>query len=294
MKMHEGQVAVDANVVARLLAMQFPRFEALPIRRVDSTGTVNALFRLGDDLCARLPLLEKWAPGITRELRWLPWLSGQLTMRIPEPVAIGEPTSFYPFQWAIFRWIAGEPYSDEIVEDEREAAVTLAQFVTELRSIEPVEGAPRGGRKPLRALDNDTRAAIDAAGAVIDRDATTEMWERSLEAPAWDGEPSWIHGDLLRPNLLVEGGRLRAVIDFGGVGVGDPATDVIPAWSVFGSVGREAFRTALNVDDATWARARGIALHQATLIIPYYPETNPRFVATAKRTVEQILMDGRA
>ncbi len=211
----------------------------------------------------------------------------------PEPVAAGEPTSFYPFPWAIFRWIVGEPYSDEIVDDEGRAARTLARFVTELRAIEPVEGAPRGGRRPLRALDIDTRVAIDAAGAVIDRDAATDVWKRSLEAPAWDGERSWIHGDLLRPNLLVDDGRC-AVIDFGGVGLGDPATDVIPAWSVFGPVGRETFRSALHVDDGTWARARGVALHQAALIIPYYRETNPGFVALAKRTVEQILLEGSA
>jgi aminoglycoside phosphotransferase (APT) family kinase protein len=101
----------------------------------------------------------------------------------------------------------------------------------------------------------------------------------------------WIHSDLLRPNLLVRDGRLDAVIDFGGAGVGDPATDVIPAWSVFGQTGRDAFRRALDVDNGTWNRARGIALHQAALIIPYYAQTNPAFAAPAKRTVEEILAD---
>ena len=104
----------------------------------------------------------------------------------------------------------------------------------------------------------------------------------------------WIHADLLRPNVLVRGGRLRAVIDFGGVGVGDPAADVIAAWSVFGRAGRETFREALDVDDATWNRARGFALHQAAMIIPYYAETNPDFVALAKRTIGEILVDSGA
>ena len=294
MKMHEGQVDVDANVVVRLLAAQFPHLQDLRIDAVRSTGTVNALFRIGDGLCARLPLLETWTADIARELRWLPQLSRSLTTRIPEPVAAGEPTSFYPFPWAIFRWIVGEPYSDENVDDERRAARTLARFVAELHAIEPGEGAPRGGRRPLRELDIDTRAAIDGGSDVIDADAAMVVWERSLEAPVWNGEGTWIHGDLLRPNLLVDGGRLCAVIDFGGAGLGDPATDVIPAWAVFGRVGREVFRSALDVDDGTWARARGIALHQAAMIIPYYAETNPGFVALAKRTIEQIVTDATA
>jgi aminoglycoside phosphotransferase (APT) family kinase protein len=144
---------------------------------------------------------------------------------------------------------------------------------------------------PLRELDAVTRAAIESARDVIDADAATAAWERALEAPAWEGTPVWLHGDLLRPNLLVDGGRLCAVIDFGSTGVGDPAADVVAAWSVFGRSGRAAFRRALGVADGTWNRARGYALHQAALIIPYYPETNPGFVALAKRTVEEVLAD---
>ena len=146
-------------------------------------------------------------------------------------------------------------------------------------------------RKPLRELDAVTRAAIESARNVIDSDAATAAWECALEAPAWDGTPVWIHTDLLRPNLLVDGGRLCAVIDFGGVGVGDPAADVIAAWSVFSNSGRWTFRGALDVDDGMWNRARGFVLHQAAMIIPYYPETNPGLVALAKRTVEEVLAD---
>jgi aminoglycoside phosphotransferase (APT) family kinase protein len=144
---------------------------------------------------------------------------------------------------------------------------------------------------PLNMLDRETRAAIEAARGAIDSDAAMAAWERSLQAPAWDGRPVWIHGDLLRPNLLVDRGRLCAVIDFGGVGVGDPATDLIPAWSVFGEPGREAFRSLLDIDEGTWDRARGIALHQAALVVPYYAETNPRFATLSKRAIEQILAD---
>jgi aminoglycoside phosphotransferase (APT) family kinase protein len=259
-------------------------------KQSSQTGTVNAIFRLGDDLCVRLPRVERWAGGVENELQWLPELAPRLTLAVPEPVAKGEPGSRYPFSWAIYRWLAGETFATDRIVDERQAAADLAQFVAELRRIDPT-GAPRSGRRPLRQLDAVTRAAIEEARGVVDAGAATAAWERCLQAPVWDGSPVWIHGDLVMPNLLVEGGKLTAVIDFGGAGVGDPATDVVAAWSVFGNDGRDSFRRALDVDDATWARARGFALHQALLIIPYYPETNPSFVAMATRTVDQVLGD---
>jgi aminoglycoside phosphotransferase (APT) family kinase protein len=294
MKMHDGEVGIDAGLVGRLVAGQFPRLAGLPVSAVQSTGTVNAIYRLGDHLCTRLPRVQEYAGDLEDELRWLPWLAPQLSLRVPEPVAAGHPAAGYPFPWAIYQWIDGQPYADELVGDERQAARDLARFVAELRRIDPVAGAPRAGRRPLRELDSVTREAIDSSRDVIDRDAATAAWERALEAPAWEGTPVWIHADLLRPNLLVDGGRLCAVIDFGAAGIGDPAADVIAAWSVFGPAGRQAFRAALGVDDGTWNRARGFALHQAAMIIPYYPETNPGFVTMAKRTVGEVLADAGA
>jgi aminoglycoside phosphotransferase (APT) family kinase protein len=290
MKMHDEEVDIDAELVGRLLAAQFPQLTQLPIREVQPAGTVNAIYRLGDHLYARLPRVPWWARDLDREWQWLPKLAPQLSLQVPQPVGKGHPASSYPFTWAIYRWIDGQPYADELVDDEPQAARELARFVVELRRMDPV-GAPRGGREPLRELDAVTRTAISSARGVIDSDAATAAWERALQAPAWNGTPVWVHTDLLRPNLLVRDGRLCAVLDFGGAGVGDPAADVIAAWSVFGRTGRGVFRGALDVDDGTWNRARGFALHQAALIIPYYAETNPEFVAPAKRTVEEILAD---
>jgi aminoglycoside phosphotransferase (APT) family kinase protein len=290
MKMHEGEVSLDQALVERLVAAQFPELAGLPVRPVQSTGTVNAIYRLGDRLYARLPRLQDWAEALAKEWTWLPRLAPRLSLPVPEPVAWGRPSGEYPFPWAIYRWIEGQPYSDHRVSDEGQAANDLAQFVIELRGIDP-GNAPAGGRRPLRELDTMTRQAIEASSGLIDREAVREAWARALEAPAWAGRPVWIHTDLLRPNLLVAGGRLCAVIDFGGVGAGDPAADVIAAWSVFSQSGRATFRQALDVDDDTWNRARGYALHQALLIIPYYVATNPAFVALAKRTVEEVLTD---
>jgi aminoglycoside phosphotransferase (APT) family kinase protein len=290
MKMHDNEVDIDAGLVGRLVAEQFPHLADLPITEVRSTGTVNAIYRLGDRLCARLPRVAEWAPDLDREWRWLPELAPRLPLRVPEPVGRGRPGGSYPFSWTIYGWIDGQPYADGLVDDERRAAEDLARFVVDLRRIDPV-GAPRGGRRPLRELDAVTREVIESARGVIDGDAAVAAWERALRAPAWAGSPVWIHSDLLRPNVLVRDGRVCAVIDFGGVGVGDPAADVIAAWSVFGRAGRGVFRAALEVDDGTWERARGFALHQAALIVPYYGETNPGFAASARRTIEEVLAD---
>jgi aminoglycoside phosphotransferase (APT) family kinase protein len=240
---------------------------------------------------ARLPRVQQWAESLEREWEWLPRLAPHLSLRVPEPLAKGHPTRRYPFAWAIYRWIEGAPYTDELIEDERGAAKQLGRFVRELRAVPAEEGMPRAGRRPLAQLDEITRGRLEASRGVIDADAALEAWARALAAPPWDGAALWVHADLLRPNLLVEDGRISAVIDFGSVGVGDPAADVIAAWAVFGPIGRETYRAALDVDDGTWERARGYALHQAALIIPYYLETNPGYVALARRTVEQILAD---
>lgn len=289
-KMHEGEIDIDVALVKRLLTQQFPHLAENSITIVRSTGTVNAIYRIGDKFCIRLPRRETWADSIDNEWTWLPKLAPHISLNIPKPFARGMPTNWYPHPWAIYHWIEGSPYQDDLISDEYQVAYDLVNFILELRSIDML-GAPRGGRCPLVELDTATRSAIESARGVIDTEAVSPAWTRSLESPPWDGKPVWIHGDLLKSNLLIQGGRLYAVIDFGGVGIGDPAADVVPAWSVLNKVGRETFRQALDVDDDTWSRARGYALHQALMIIPYYTETNPEFVIVAKRTVEEILTD---
>ncbi len=289
-KMHEGEIAIDIALVKRLLTEQFSHLAEKPITVIRSTGTVNAIYRLGDEFCVRLPRLEEWAESINNEWAWLPKLAPHISLNIPKPLARGQPTNWYPCSWAIYHWIEGSPYQDDLISDERRIAYDLAKFILELRNVDMVE-APRGGRLPLLELDTETRSAIESLRGVIDTEAVSVAWTRSLESSPWDGKPVWIHGDLIKSNLLIQGGRPCAILDFGGVGIGDPAADVVPAWSVFSKVGRETFKEALDVNDDTWSRARGYALHQALMIIPYYPKTNPEFVAMAKRTVEEVLTE---
>ncbi|HEU4998350.1 MAG TPA: aminoglycoside phosphotransferase family protein [Lapillicoccus sp.] len=288
-RMHPDELAIDAALVRRLLADQMPSLARLPLREV-GRGTVNAMFRLGDDLAVRLPRTVAWAGDLERERTWLPRLRGRLSLRIPEPVGYGVAVEGYPLPWAVYRWLDGELFDDAVVSDETEAANDLARFVCELRSG-PTTNAPPTGRRPLAELDASTRTAVAEAGDLLDGPAVVAAWERALAAPPFAGDRVWVHTDLLRPNLLVSGGRLVAVIDFGAVGVGDPAADVIPAWTVFGPAGRAAYRAALEVDDATWERARGYALTQAALIVPYYRETNPAFTASALRTLREVVAD---
>lgn len=289
--MHKNEFNINIDLVQRLVTEQFPEFSKLPLTKVDSTGTVNAIYKLGEKLAIRLPRVAKWAGDITKEWQWLPWLAPHLSLEIPEPIALGRPSESYPVSWAIYKWINGHTYTDELVTDECQAAYKLAEFVTDLHAIDVPSEAPQGGRLPLAELDKITIQAIREARDLIDEASAVAAWKQSCEASVWDGRPVWIHTDLLRTNLLVESGCPRAVIDFGSSGVGDPAFDLTPAWTVFNLPGRDAFRGCILADEDTWQRARAYALHQAALTIPYYRHTNPQFVSLALRTVKEILSD---
>ncbi len=287
--MHSNEFDINLNFVRNLINEQFPEFSSLPVTPVNSIGTVNYIYRLGQELYIRLPRVMDWA-NIEMEWKWLSYLAPHLTLKIPEPVALGQPNASYPVNWAIYKWINGNNYSDELIHNEREAAKDLSNFINELHSIDVPIDAPKAGRLPLLELNKRTLESIDAAD-LLDRDILLTVWEDSCKASVWNGHAVWIHADLLRTNLLVHSGNLSAVIDFGSAGIGDPAFDLIPAWSIFNSKGRKVFQNSIHADKDTWLRARGYALHQAVLIIPYYRETNPQFVALAKRTLDQILMN---
>ncbi len=297
--MHEDEVDTDVSLVGRLLAAQFPQWTDLPIEPVRSAGTVNAIYRLGDDMAVRLPRIEGATAQLHKERRWLPRLAPLLPLAIPIPLAIGEPAGGYPFAWSIYPWLSGETATVERIADPRQAATDLAQFVAALQRVDPTDGPPPGEHNafrgvPLAARDESTRAAIASLAGAIDVGAVTAAWEAALRAPEWQGPPIWIHGDLDSRNLLVEEGRLSAVIDFGCLGVGDPACDVMVAWKVCSADTRDIFRDELTVDEATWARGRGWALSQALMILSYYTlETNPVLVREAHHWMTEVLSESQ-
>ena len=295
--MHADEVDTDVSLVRRLLAAQFPQWADLPIEPVYSDGTDNAIYRLGSDMAVRLPRIS-WAVGqVEKEQQWLPRLASQLPLAIPVPLGKGIPAEGYPWNWSVCRWLEGENATVERISDLRRAAIDLAQFIAALQRIDATDGPPPGPYNsyrgvPLAARDVQTRAAIASLEGTIDIEAVTVAWESALDAPVWDGPPVWIHGDLSSGNLLAVQGRLSAVIDFGCLGVGDPACDSIVAWSLFSTV-RDALRAALYVDDATWARGRGWALSTALIALPYYQTTNPAIAAAARHKIDEVLADHR-
>ncbi|MEV0978680.1 aminoglycoside phosphotransferase family protein [Streptomyces sp. NPDC049915] len=295
-KMHDGEAATDPALVRRLLRAQFPGWADLPITRLASGGTVNAIYRLGGELTVRLPLLEGGAGSLDDEARWLPRLAPLLPVPIPEVVALGEPAEGYPHRWAIHRWLDGEVLREGEASDD--LARDLAVFVTTLRRAGRSEasglddGPPAYRGAPLRTVDAETRAAIGELRRTdepFDADALLAAWDTALQAPDWTAEPCWTHSDLMPSNLLGAGGRLTGVLDFGTAGVGDPAVDLIPAWNLLTPTSRRVFRDGAGIDDATWARGRGWALSMAVIQLPYYRHTNPVISANARYTLHQIL-----
>ncbi len=292
-KLHADELDIDAELVSRLVSRQLPQWAALPVRPVSSTGTVNVLFRLGDDMVVRLP--RRPAPGedLDSEQRWLGRLAPLLPVPVPAPLALGTPTGDYPSHWSVYRWLHGANPVQERLTDPDALAGDLAEFVAAMRRIDLPDGpaAYRGG--PVAAHDAGTRRAIGElrGRGLIDTDAATAAWDAALAVPEWSGPPVWLHADLMPGNLLTADGRLSAVIDFGTVGVGDPACDLIVAWNLLPAGAREVFRSALQVDDTTWARGRGRALFIALIQLPYYQHTNPVMAANARYTIREVLAD---
>ena len=287
--MHPDELPIDDALVRRLLAEQFPEWAGLPLRRVASGGTVNALYRLGDELLVRLPLRAGWGGGTLHEHEWLPRIAPSLPFATPVLRGVGAPSDEYPSPWSVYAWLEGDnPVPGELEAAELLAA-DLAAFVAALRRIDRM-GAPISFRGvSLASRDDEFRGALAQARDEVDEDAATRTWESSLAAPEWAGAPVWTHADLLPGNLLVSSGRLSAVLDWAASGVGDPACDLIPAWYVLPSSARPAFRGALSFDDATWERARGWALSIGVIALPYYRETNPLMTQQARYVIREVL-----
>lgn len=289
--MHEGEVLVADEAVRRLLAAQLPQWADLPLVRLPPTGTDNQLFRLGEDLLVRMPRID-WAAGsAVWEHTWLPRLAPHLDLPVPAPVALGAPGEGYPWHWTVVPWIEGDNPTPDTLDPEQ-WAVSLGRFVRALRAAPgmdaPVKQEGRGA--PLASLDEWVRTwTARADPALVDHGAVLAVWHDALDAPPYEGEPAWLHGDLHEGNLLVRGGRLAAVIDWGAAGRGDPAADLNAMWGYLPPGVAELYRTEVGLDEAAYRRARGFALAPNLSALTYYRDTAPRMAAEGLDTVRALV-----
>jgi aminoglycoside phosphotransferase (APT) family kinase protein len=291
--MHPGQLDVAPETVRRLVARQFPQWRELPLRAVPTQGTVNALFRLGDDLVARLPLVAATREQLEAEAAAAAELHGRTRFATPEPVAIGEPGAGYPMPWSVQTWLPGAVATPD---GQSEAfAHDLAEFIEGVRAIDTrgrtFAGDNRGGHLP----DHDAwmETCLERSEGLLDVPPLRRLWAALRELPREDGD-LMTHGDLIPGNLLVDGGRLTGVIDVGSLGPADPALDLVAAWHLLEPGPREAFRADLRCGDLEWARGAAWAFEQAMGVAWYYVETNPPMSHMGRRTLERLTAAGVA
>jgi aminoglycoside phosphotransferase (APT) family kinase protein len=290
-----SQPIIDESLVRRLVAAQFPQWADLPVRPVSHQGWDNRTFRLGDGLSVRLPSAAHYVAQVEKEQAWLPRLAPGLPLAIPEPVAVGAPGEGYPFPWSVNRWLEGESAVRSTPADCVGFSQDLAGFLNALRKLDAT-GGPVAGRHSfhrgglLSVYSTQVNAALDDLGASVDRGACERVWADAMASP-WDRPGVWVHGDVAAGNLLVRDGRLSAVIDFGQLAVGDPACDLVIAWVFLEGEARAAFRDAILLDEATWARARGWALWKALVMITGRSGAVPGEVERHQRALAAVLTD---
>jgi aminoglycoside phosphotransferase (APT) family kinase protein len=291
-----SKVVVEVPLVRRLIAAQFPQWAGLEIRPVAWDGWDNWSFHLGDGMKVRLPSAEGYAPQVEKEYYWLPRLAPLLPLPIPAPIAIGEPGFGYPFGWSIYRWLDGETVTATNLRDKREFAEDLGNFLAALQRIDTTDGPPAGAHSffrggPLATYDAETRKTLDLLSDKADTAGALAVWNAAMASERHD-PPVWVHGDVAVGNLLVQGGRLSAVIDFGCSSVGDPACDLVIAWLFFDGDNRDIFRRTIDADDGTWARARGWAIWKALLVVAHDLRLNPA-ETPARSVIDAVIAEHR-
>ncbi len=283
------------ELAAALVGHQHPDL-AGPVRLVAS-GWDNAVFRLGEQLCVRLPRRQLGADLVAHELRWLPELAPRLPLAVPTPVRAGAPALGYPWAWTICRWIPGDTALQRRPADAWAAADALGRFLAGLHRPAPADAPAnpyRGVPLADRAGTFDERLGQLPSDLALDVALVRRVWDGALAVEQWAGPPIWLHGDLHPGNLVVGDGRLVGVIDFGDLTAGDPATDLAVAWMLLPPEARPWFREAAGgADDATWARARGWALNLAVALLAHSSD-DPPMARLGRRTVDAVLADATA
>jgi aminoglycoside phosphotransferase (APT) family kinase protein len=286
-------IEVTPRLVRGLLRSQHPDLAAQRLRRI-SSGWDNEVLRLGDQLAVRVPRRAAAVPLLEKELRWLPLLAADLPLSVPLPVRAGRPDETFPWPWAVLTWLPGRTAAEKPPRDVTHAARVLGEFVRVFSRPAPPHAPVNPLRGvPLRARDDGVRRHVSRLrdAGVVDPSTVLARWEDLVEVPDWNGVPVWLHGDLHPANVLSCRGRLSAVIDFGDLTAGDPATDLSVAWMMFGPADRRAFREAAAVEDeATWCRARGNALAHGLACCANSAD-QPLIETMGRRTIQSVLDD---
>ena len=287
--MPTAEVPVSSELVRQLLTDQHPDLAGLDIA-VMANGWDNMVCRLGDDHLVRLPRRAASAELVVNEQRWLPGLAGHLPLPVPAPVRTGRPGRGYPWAWSVVPFLPGQNAARTPPAHPGEAARALGGFLAALHRPAPANapGNPARGI-PIAGRTTGVMAQVPHLDDPDERAAVLRVWESASAAPPWDGPPVWLHGDLHPANILVDRGRIGAVIDFGDITAGDPATDLAVAWMLLPAPQREEFRRVYGrADDGTWARARGWALALA-LVFMTHSADNPLMAGIGRRTLTAVL-----
>lgn len=291
--MPAAEVELTDELVRGLLADQHPDLADHPLTLV-ANGWDNAIFRLGEELGLRLPRRREGAALVLHEQRWLPAFARRLPLPVPAPVRVGVPGRGYPWAWSVCPWFGGDVAAECALVDQRREAEKLGSFVAALHVPAPPEAPDNSWARgfPIDQLTERVTANIATLGHERGDDMLAR-WSELVDTPPWDGPPLWIHGDLHTANVLVDGGAISAVIDFGDITGADPAVDLAIAWMLFDPPDRAVFRDAAGegefpVDDAMWRRAEAWALHFAVLYLLNSAD-NPRFTRMGEQLLSSLL-----
>jgi aminoglycoside phosphotransferase (APT) family kinase protein len=293
--MHANQLAVSAGTVRELVGAQFPAWRRLTVRAVKPAGTVNAIFRIGDELVARFPLSPGSAASVRRrlesEVAAARQLAGRTRFATPEPVAIGEPGAGYPLPWTVQTWLPGVTAAEDDPGGSVAFAHDLAEFISGVRAISTggrvFGGSGRGG--DLRSHDGWMQTCFERSGQLLDVPRLRRIWEAMRQLPRGTAGDVMSHGDLIPGNLIVSAGRLAGILDTGDVAPADPALDLVAAWHLLEDGAREALRGDLSCGDLEWERGRAWAFEQAMGLVWYYADSNPVMSRLGRRTLDRIL-----
>jgi aminoglycoside phosphotransferase (APT) family kinase protein len=292
--MNNKSIMPTIDLAHKLIAEQFPEYAILTIVDVDKQGHDNRTYRLGDHMLIRMPTAADYALKVPKEQELLPKLTKHLSVTIPAPLKMGKPSANYPYPFSIYKWLSGKSINLLTLTDQEkeQLAFDLARFLKELQAINDIEGPGPGQHNWWRGdhvsvYDTGAREQIAELVEIIDVSKALTLWDRACETK-WNKPPVWIHGDFAIGNILMDGGKLSAVIDFGGAAVGDPACDLVIAWTYLSGKARQIFISKMDMDADTWLRARAWALWKATFELCQIVDKNSPEAGLQKRIIDEV------